>query len=80
MAATVQPTYDNMLPSDLATLEAVGSPHTLALWHHLLNGWGWPSKLVPCEPSPVGTPLWKNHEEWKATAPDRRDDLTSSPA
>lgn len=75
MSATIQPTYDDMLPSDLATLEAVDSHHTLALWSRRLNGWEWPEELAPCEPDPTGTPLWKNHEEWKATTPDRRDDI-----
>ncbi len=75
MNATVQPTYDDMLSSDLATLEAVDSPHTLALWHRCLNSWEWPEELVPCEPNPVGTLLWKSHEDWKVTTPDRRDDI-----
>jgi hypothetical protein len=70
----VTPTYDDMLPSDLATLESV-SHHTLALWCQRLNSWEWPEELAPCEPNPVGTPLWKNHEEWKASTPDRRDDI-----
>lgn len=70
MSATIQPTYDDMLPSDLAALEAVDSHHTLALWFRRLNGWEWPEELAPCE-----APFHGSHEEWKATAPDRRDDI-----
>jgi len=69
----VQPTYDEMLPSDLVALEAMKSPHTLALWTIRLNRWEWPEELAPCEP--VG-PVIETHEEWKARAPDRRDDIT----
>jgi hypothetical protein len=74
MSATVQPTYDDMLPSDLATLQAVDSHHTLALWHRRLCSWGWPEELAP-DPNPSGDPIVQSHEEWKATAPDRRDDI-----
>lgn len=75
MSETVKPTYDDMLPSDLAVLEAVQSPHTLAIWHRCLNTWGWPEELAP-DPNPSGDPIPQSHEEWKASAPDRRDDIT----
>ena len=45
----IQPTYDEMLPSDLKALEAAGD-RQLAEWHHELNRWGWPAELAPAEP------------------------------
>ena len=65
----IQPTYYEMLPSDLKTLQAAGD-RQLAEWHHELNRWEWPAELAPAEPV-----LTQSHEEWKATAPDRRDDI-----
>ncbi len=75
MNGLITPTYDELLPSDLATLEAVESPHTLAEWYVRLNTWDWPEELAPGEPDPTGTPLWKSHDEWQASMPDRRDDI-----
>jgi hypothetical protein len=75
MTDTTVPTYDDMLSSDLVALENAGSHHTLAVWYRRLNSWEWPKELAPCEPNPVGTPLWKNHEQWEASTPDRRDDI-----
>jgi hypothetical protein len=65
----IQSTYDEMLPSDLKALEAVGD-RQLVDWYHNLNGWRWPAELAPEEPNRTQT-----HEEWKAAAPDRRDDI-----
>lgn len=69
-----EPSYDDMLPSDLKTLEAT-SDRQLAEWWHELNRWEWPHELAPCELNPSGTSQWKTHEEWKASQPDRRDDI-----
>lgn len=66
----MQPTYDEMLPSDLAMLESTESPHTLALWYRALNTDKWPEELAPC-----AAPYRGSHEGWKALAPDRRDDI-----
>ncbi len=70
----IEPSYDDMLPSDLKTLKAA-SERQLAEWWHQLNSWEWPPELPPCEPNPVGTPLWKTQEEWERSQPDRRDDI-----
>ncbi len=67
---TVQPTYDDMLPSDLKTLQAA-SDRQLAEWYHQLNRWDWPKELPPCEPERI-----QPYEEWEATQPDRRDDIS----
>ncbi len=75
MNTNASPTYDEIFPSDLATLEAVESPHTLALWCIRLNAWEWPEDLAPSEPNPAGTDPWKSQEEWQAAMPDRRDDI-----
>jgi hypothetical protein len=63
------PTYDELLPSDLATLEKADH-HTLAFWHWSLNSYRWPEELPPWEPDPRGTSLW-----YRETMPDRRDDI-----
>jgi hypothetical protein len=64
----IQPTYDDMLPSDLKTLQAA-SDRQLAEWYYEINRWRWPAELAPEEPDRT------QHEEWKAAAPDRRDDV-----
>lgn len=69
MTTAMQPTYDNMLSSDLGTLQAAND-RQLAEWYHDLNGSRWPEDLSPCEPEWHGS-----HEEWKAAQPDRRDDI-----
>lgn len=69
MTTPIQPTYDNMLSSDLETLKAAND-RQLAEWYHELNGSSWPEDLAPCEPEWHGS-----HEEWKAGQPDRRDDI-----
>jgi len=73
MNETITPTYDDLLPSDLATLEAAQSHHTLAMWYCRLNSHSssWPPELAPCESDSVE----QTHENWKATTPDRRDDI-----
>lgn len=69
MTTAIRPTYDNMLPADLETLQ-VADDRQLVEWYHDLNGSRWPEALSPCEPEWYGS-----HEAWKAMQPDRRDDI-----
>ena len=71
MTDVVQPTYDEMLPSDLAVLQGA-TDRQLADWYHELNSCDrWPEELLPRGRSEVGM----SQEEWKSIQPDRRDDL-----
>lgn len=69
MTAPAQPSYDDMLSSDLNQLQDADD-RQLAEWYHELNSSRWPEDLAPCELEWFGS-----HEEWKAGQPDRRDDI-----
>lgn len=72
MTDVVEPTYDELLPSDLATLQGA-SDRQLAEWYHRVNSYSeaWPEELPPA--MPPDPPM--SQEAWRATQPDRRDDL-----
>lgn len=70
MTIAIQPTYDDMLSSDLETLQAAND-RQLAEWYWEINSSRWPEELFPPGPTWTGMP----HKEWEAAQPDRLDDI-----